>query len=50
MVDYVCAPRICAPLKSELFYPWSEGVIVTEDVKKSRKDSHLNFPDSIRFG
>lgn len=48
--DYIEAPRVCVPLEHELFYPFSEGMIVREKEKRERGLRHLKFPDDCGTG
>ncbi|UKI30013.1 MAG: hypothetical protein L6W00_18620 [Lentisphaeria bacterium] len=46
--DFIEAPHIAIPLNHELFYPFSEGVIVSEREKRNRKVQHIEFPRQPR--
>ena len=49
-LEYIEAPRISVPFDSEILFPFSEGVLVGDEQKNTRKVFHLASPDSLSAG
>ena len=50
LLDFIQAPHISVPMGNELFFPYSEGVMVSAKERKKREELHLAFPPDTRTG